>query len=253
MAAACCAMPAAATSSLTMSLRRPPATTPAGTILSRRRRAASPSCPPYPCPVPRHAAAGGLTARRGSCVASAAGGLASGSGSGAGTGTGATSKPVGKVRASEVVWSSAGAFLAMSLLAAADTQLAARGLPKLTIGSFAALATLLLAAPKSPLADPYNVLVGHVGSALAAVAWCALLPPHAFWAARALAVATAVAWMLLTNSVNPPAGAVALIFVDGPQWRTLGPVYALFPVVTGACVLIAVAALVKQLKHRFQF
>ncbi|MEZ5714693.1 MAG: HPP family protein [Paracoccaceae bacterium] len=110
----------------------------------------------------------------------------------------------------------------------------------LVIGAFGASAVLLYAAPLSPFAQPWNVLVGHVGSALIGVAVYRLF--GADWFSAALAVTLAIGFMQLTASIHPPGGASALIAVLGaPGLHALGFGYALFPVGLGALMLIAVA------------
>ena len=149
-------------------------------------------------------------------------------------------RPVGRPSAAKSARSLLGAFLGMSLvglvaqLGLHDTSMT------LVIGAFGATAVLLYAAPLSPFAQPWNVLVGHVASALVGVAVFRLLGAN--WFSAALAVTLAIATMQLTSSIHPPGGASALIAVLGaPDIHGLGFGYALFPVGAGALLLIAVA------------
>lgn len=116
----------------------------------------------------------------------------------------------------------------------------------LLIGSFGASAVLLYGAPKSPLAQPRNLLAGHVLSALVGVG-ARMLVPAPGWLCAALAVATAIAVMHATRSLHPPGGATALIAViGGPKIAALGFLYAVVPVGVGALVMLAVALLVNN-------
>jgi CBS-domain-containing membrane protein len=65
------------------------------------------------------------------------------------------------------------------------------------IGSFGASAVLVYGAIRSPLAQPRNVLGGHIISAVIGVGLYKMLP-HQLWLASPLAVATAIAVMHAT-------------------------------------------------------
>jgi len=152
-----------------------------------------------------------------------------------------------RVSNEEIFWSWLGAVFGIGLLASLGAHyLAPRDLP-LMIGSFGASAVLLYGAPRSPLAQPRNVIGGHVVSALVGVACWKLLQGNP-WLAQALAVATAIALMHLTRTLHPPGGATALIATLGPgQIQDLGFWYVLMPVALGAIILVAVALVVNNL------
>ena len=82
------------------------------------------------------------------------------------------------------------------------------------VGSFGASAVLLYGLPKSPYAQPRNLLFGHVISASVGVT-CALLLSRYPALSAALAVSLAILFMHVTNSIHPPGGATALIAVIG--------------------------------------
>ncbi|MBL4601908.1 MAG: HPP family protein [Emcibacteraceae bacterium] len=80
-----------------------------------------------------------------------------------------------------------------------------------------ASAVLAFAVPDSPLAQPRNIIGGHLISAIVGVLFLLLLGSS--WWVMALAVATAIAAMLLTRTVHPPAGAnPLLVLMTGAQW-----------------------------------
>ncbi|HHB80481.1 MAG TPA: HPP family protein [Aliiroseovarius sp.] len=109
------------------------------------------------------------------------------------------------------------------------------------IGAFGATAVLVYAAPFSPLAHPYNVLIGHIISAAIGVSVFAMIG-EANWLSAALAVSLAIFAMQMTGSLHPPGGASALIaIVSSPQIHALGYFYVLYPVAAGALILLAVA------------
>ena len=162
---------------------------------------------------------------------------------------GGQERPSGVPR-SEALWSWLGAFLGISAVALiSDWLLDGSGLI-LVIGSFGASAVLIYGAVKSPLAQPRNLIGGHLVSALVGVAAYQLLEPLT-WLAAAVAVATAIALMHLTRTLHPPGGATALIAViGGPQIHELGFLYVLVPVAAGAVVMLLVALIFNNLTRR---
>ncbi|MFZ5775972.1 MAG: HPP family protein [Thermodesulfobacteriota bacterium] len=159
---------------------------------------------------------------------------------------GVTSSPPA-VTLTEVLWSWLGAFAGIAAVGYINYNVLAESDLLMLIGSFGASAVLLYGAPKSPLAQPRNLLGGHLLSALIGVASHQLFAPN-LWLAAAIAVATAIAVMHLTKTLHPPGGATALIAVMGsPKIYALGYLYAIFPAGAGACIMLAVALLVNNI------
>ena len=110
------------------------------------------------------------------------------------------------------------------------------------IAPMGASAVLLFAAPASPLAQPWSILVGNGVSALMGVLSASLVPDMAI--ASALAVMLAIAAMFLTRSLHPPGGAVALTAVIGGEGiRALGVGYVLLPVLLNSLLLLSLGLL----------
>ena len=152
-----------------------------------------------------------------------------------------------RVSNAEIFWSWVGAFLGIgSIYAAGEWYFNASDLP-LLIGSFGASAVLLYGAVRSPLAQPRNLLGGHILSALVGViAW--KLFHHVPWLAQTTAVATALALMHATRTLHPPGGATALIAVIGtPQIHELGFAYIIFPATVGPLIMLGVALLINNI------
>jgi CBS-domain-containing membrane protein len=117
----------------------------------------------------------------------------------------------------------------------------------MVIGSFGASAVLIYGAISSPLAQPRNLVGGHLVSALVGVTCYKLFPSH-MWFASAVAVATAIAMMHATKTVHPPGGATALIAVIGStKVHNLGYLYVIIPSGLGAVVMLVVAVLVNNI------
>lgn len=105
----------------------------------------------------------------------------------------------------------------------------------LLIGSFGASAVLLFGATDSPLAQPRNLVGGHLVSAVVAVLVVALFGSTPL--TMAIGVGLAIFVMNLTHTTHPPGGATALIGVQG----AVGPDYILLPVLAGALILLITA------------
>jgi CBS-domain-containing membrane protein len=147
----------------------------------------------------------------------------------------------------EILWSWIGAFLGISLVAWLD-QFFFKGTDLLLmIGSFGASAVLVYGAVRSPLAQPRNLVGGHVLSAIVGVTCWKLFQQYP-WFAEAMAVATAIALMHATRTLHPPGGATSLIAVTGSaSIHKLGFLYVLIPATVGPLILLAVALLVNNI------
>ncbi|MGA7979621.1 MAG: HPP family protein [Chromatiaceae bacterium] len=152
-----------------------------------------------------------------------------------------------RVSGSEIAWSWIGAFLGIAAVAWVHRLFLEGGDLTLIIGSFGASAVLVYGAIRSPLAQPRNLVGGHLVSAVVGVASWKLLQ-HDPWLAQAVAVATAIALMHATKTLHPPGGATALIAVIGSkQIHDLGFFYCLVPATLGPLILLVVALLVNNI------
>lgn len=163
---------------------------------------------------------------------------------------GTTSSPPG-VSLGEIAWSWFGAFLGIAAVAYAHYGWLGPTDLVLIVGSFGASAVLIYGAVRSPLAQPRNLVGGHLLSALVGVACQQALGPWP-WLAAAAAVATSIALMHATRTLHPPGGATALIAViGGERIHALGFLYVLMPVAAGVAILLFVALAVNNLApHR---
>lgn len=158
-----------------------------------------------------------------------------------------TTKSPPPVSLAEIVWSWIGAFLGIAAVAFANFHFLEETDLVMIIGSFGASAVLIYGAIRSPLAQPRNLIGGHVISAIIGVATYKLFFNH-MWLASSIAVATAIAAMHATKTLHPPGGATALIAVIGSQKiHHLGYLYAIIPVGSGAVIMLAVALLVNNI------
>jgi len=124
-----------------------------------------------------------------------------------------------------------GGFLAIAVI----TLLAQSLHVALVLGSFGASCVLVFGYPDVPFSQPRNVIIGHVLSTVIGLAFVHFCGPH--WWSVALAVGSAIAVMMLTRTVHPPAGSnPVIVFLMQPAWD-----FALFPTLTGAVILVLVA------------
>jgi CBS-domain-containing membrane protein len=158
-----------------------------------------------------------------------------------------TTKSPPMVSLSEIIWSWIGSFLGISAVAATHFNLLQGTDLLMIIGSFGASAVLIYGAVRSPLAQPRNLIGGHVFSAVIGVWAYRVFFPH-MWLAASVAVATAIAVMHATKTLHPPGGATALIAVIGSQKvHNLGYLYALVPAGLGALIMLLIALLVNNI------
>ena len=158
-----------------------------------------------------------------------------------------TTKSPPQVSFPEIIWSWFGAFLGIAAVALINDYLLEERDLLMIIGSFGASAVLIYGAIKSPLAQPRNLIGGHVISAVIGVTAYKIFHPH-LWLAASVAVATAIAVMHATKTLHPPGGATSLIAVIGSQKiHSLGYLYAVIPAGLGAAVMLLVALLVNNI------
>jgi len=111
----------------------------------------------------------------------------------------------------------------------------------LLIAPFGASAVLLFSTHDSPLAQPANVVGGHLIGALIGLALHALLP-GAWWMA-ALGVGLAITLMSFLRLTHPPAGGNPLVvFASDPSFGFL-----FTPVLLGSVCLVATACVYHRL------
>jgi len=154
----------------------------------------------------------------------------------------------------EIAWSSIGAFLGIFAVYESGHF---SGFPLrdtlFLVGSFGASAVLIYGVPKSPYAQPRNLIFGHIISAFTGVT-CALILSSSPALSAALAVSLAIALMHLTRSIHPPGGATALIAVIGSdEIHQMSYWYVISPIFSGAVVMLLVALLVNNLSSQRRY
>ena len=141
----------------------------------------------------------------------------------------------------EHFWSFIGAFVGIGLVAYFQGLVLTKDENIFLIGSFGASSVLIYGSIQSPLAQPRNLIGGHVISAIVGVSAYKLLP-DIIWITAPLAVAFSIVFMQMSKTLHPPGGATALIAVIGSEKiKALGYFYVLSPVLSGVLILFIVA------------
>jgi CBS domain-containing membrane protein len=150
----------------------------------------------------------------------------------------------------EHIWTFTGAFTGIALIGILNSYFLDVSENIFLIGSFGASAVLIYGVINSPLAQPRNLIGGHLLSALIGVSVGYLI--SAPWLAAGLAVSLSIVVMQITKTLHPPGGATALIAIIGsPKVKSLGYMYVLSPIFTGVIILLAVALIFNNItRHR---
>lgn len=140
----------------------------------------------------------------------------------------------------EHFWTFLGAFVGIGFIGYIQSSYLALTDNVFLVGSFGASAVLIYGVVNSPLAQPRNLVGGHVISAVLGVTINYLVPVP--WLAAALAVSSSIVFMQVTKTLHPPGGATALIAVTGSEEiKSLGYLYVLSPILSGVLILLVVA------------
>ncbi|MFV5264959.1 HPP family protein [Acinetobacter courvalinii] len=117
------------------------------------------------------------------------------------------------------------------------------------IAPMGASSVLLFAVPNSPLAQPWNVVVGNTLAGLIGVACTQLMPD--LTTAFSVAVGLAIFMMMTTDSLHPPSGAGAISAVlGGEAVHRLGFHFILYPVLLNSILLLVFAVVFNRLIGR---
>lgn len=153
----------------------------------------------------------------------------------------------------EHFWAFIGSFTGIGLIAFIQSHWVDANDNLFLIGSFGATVVLLFGVIQSPLAQPRNLIGGHLISAFIGVTVAQFLP-DIIWIAAPLAVSQSIVMMQITKTLHPPGGATALIAVTGSaKLKSLGYLYLLFPVLSGCLILLIVALIFNNITSKRQY
>ncbi|KAA5547438.1 HPP family protein [Adhaeribacter rhizoryzae] len=157
------------------------------------------------------------------------------------------------VDSTEHLWTFIGSFTGIGLIGLLHSSYFSASDNLFLIGSFGASSVLVYGIINSPLAQPRNLIGGHLISALVGVTVHQLIPQEA-WLAAALSVSLSIVLMQITKTLHPPGGATALIAnIGSNKITTLGYYYVLSPVLSGAVILLLVALVFNNITPRRKY
>ena len=137
--------------------------------------------------------------------------------------------------------SSLGAIICISLIAYLDKYF--DGAIWL-IPPFGATMVLVMAVHSSPLAQPKNIILGHILSALSGVIILLLIGDS--FLALGIAVGLAVFIMMMTKTIHPPAGANPIIVIlTGASIE-----FVFLPVAVGSIIIVIFAVVYNRIMKR---
>jgi CBS-domain-containing membrane protein len=114
----------------------------------------------------------------------------------------------------------------------------------LIMAPFGATAVLVFGVPASPLAQPKNVIFGHLITAIVGLTFISFVGVTPL--TLALATGLGVSAMLLSKTTHPPAGAnPLLIMMTGQSWSFL-----ITPVLIGAVTIVLCGMLMTHVRSR---
>lgn len=153
----------------------------------------------------------------------------------------------------EHFWSFLGSFIGIGLIALLQSRILDQNDNLFLIGSFGASSVLIYGAIQSPLAQPKNLIGGHLISALIGVTIARSIP-DIVWLTAPLAVSLSIVMMQVTKTLHPPGGATALIAVIGSEKiKGLGYSYVVSPVLSGCVILLVVALVFNNITSNRQY
>ncbi len=146
----------------------------------------------------------------------------------------------------EILISGLGGLIIVALLQLVNTEWE---LVKAFIVPFGATAVLVFAAPAAPFSQPRNIIGGHLIAGLTGIVVYTIFKESTWWA-LALANGFAIALMVATKTVHPPAGATALLPVLN---KITGLEWLVEPVLVGCLIFVVLGILLNNLwpKRRY--
>ncbi|MDN3587569.1 HPP family protein [Pedobacter aquatilis] len=141
----------------------------------------------------------------------------------------------------EHIWTFLGSFFGIGIIGFINSEYFTASDNLFLIGSFGASSVLVYGIINSPLAQPRNLIGGHLICAIIGVTIHKMIPSE-LWLSSALSVSLSIVLMQVTKTLHPPGGATALIAnIGSAKIQSLGYFYVLSPVLTGASILLIVA------------
>jgi len=153
----------------------------------------------------------------------------------------------------EHFWAFTGSFIGIGIISYLQYQTLPHSDVVYLIGSFGASSVLVYGVIQSPLAQPRNLIGGHLVSAFVGVTVQKVVP-DVLWITAPLAVSLSVVLMQITKTLHPPGGATALIAVTGSsELKNIGYWYLISPVLVGSIILLIIALFFNNITANRQY
>ncbi|CAG8439249.1 7435_t:CDS:2 [Ambispora leptoticha] len=153
---------------------------------------------------------------------------------------------------SVIIWSFVASFVGIAMVSAISFNIAFFEEHEVTV---------MVGTIDSPLAQPKNLICGHLISAFIGVSVNKIISQITHkpiddnsirWLTCALAVSISMVFMQLTHTIHPPGGATALIAVTGGQGiYKLGYWFMIVPILLGIVLMFIVALLINNCQRRY--
>lgn len=153
----------------------------------------------------------------------------------------------------EHLWAFTGSCIGIGIIAYLQSNILPNSDVIFLIGSFGASSVLVYGVIQSPLAQPRNLIGGHLVSALIGVTVQKIVP-DILWITAPLAVSLSIVIMQITKTLHPPGGATALIAVTGSaELKNIGYLYVICPVLVGSLILLTIALFFNNITPNRQY
>jgi len=156
------------------------------------------------------------------------------------------------MKQSEVAASVIGAFLATLIASFFSNSILEAGEMHMVLASTGASAMLVFGLPHSPVSKPWNLVGGHVVSAIVGVTCYKFIPNSIL--ASSIAIPVAMQLMHLFRCTHPPGGATAITaIIGGEHVYNLGYAFVIIPVFFNAIILLSIAMAVGTFREKNPF
>ncbi len=152
----------------------------------------------------------------------------------------------------ELIISAIGAFIAVAMAGFFSNVILATTHSPLIIASAGASAMLMFGLPHAPVSRPWNLIGGHMVSAIVGVT-CYYLIADALLS-TSVAIPVALIAMHLLRCMHPPGGATAVTaIIGGEAIHQLGYIFVIIPIFFNSLILLIVAISVASFRDKNPF
>ena len=152
---------------------------------------------------------------------------------------------------SDILWGFLMCFVTIAVLCQVDMVIGATTGKPFMIGAWGTISVLAFGAIDAPVLRVWNAVVATTASSFIIIGLIKCF--GAVWWVRALGIATAVAFMMWSGSIHPPAAAAAMAAVERADLQALGFVFVVYPTIIGSLFIMIMGQLCAKLKRKYEF